>query len=399
MKRRATGLLVLIAALYVAVITAGADEGWLRYARAALEGSLVGGLADWFAVTAIFRHPLGVPIPHTAVIRQRKDQFGETLGAFVQENFLSPDVVGERVRSAAIPRRLASWLSVEENAAAVARHAGDAIVGLADVVRDEDVHGVLEGELERAVERIPLASLTARSLRFATAERRHQELLDTALRALEAFLLDNRPALRARFGSESPWWLPGAAQDRVFDRLTGGVTNLLHAINEDPEHELRKEFDERVDAFIDRLEHAPEMQERAEQLKREFLAHPELRRWSSSLWGDVKETLRTQAGDPDSRMRERLTAAVCSLGHRLESDPALLAKAEELAESAVRYVAEHFRDEIADLVSGTVSRWDPEETSNKLELLLGRDLQFIRINGTIVGGVAGLLIYAAAAAF
>ncbi|MFP5326558.1 MAG: DUF445 domain-containing protein, partial [Acidimicrobiia bacterium] len=384
---------VVIAGLYLAAVLAGGDEVWLGYARAALEGSLVGGLADWFAVTAIFRHPLGIPIPHTAIIRERKDQFGETLGAFVQENFLSPDVVGERVRAAAVPQRLAAWLSVEENAATVASYAGDAVVGLADVVRDEDVHRVLQEELERAVERIPLATLSARTLRFATAEGRHQELLDTALRGLEKFLLDNREPLRQRFGHESPWWLPEAVEDRIFDRLLGGVTNLLHAVNEDPQHELRAEFDERVAAFIDRLEHAPEMQERAEQLKHDFLAHPELRRWSSSLWVDIKETLKAQAADPESRLRVRLTSGVCALGHRLERDPVLLAKGEELVEAAVRYVAEHFRDEIAGLVSGTVSRWDPEETSNKLELLLGRDLQFIRINGTIVGGLAGLVIH------
>ena len=392
MKRRATGLLVLIAGLYVAVIAAGEDSTWLVYARAALEGSLVGGLADWFAVTAIFRHPLGIPIPHTAIIRERKDQFGETLGAFVQENFLSPDVVGERVRAAAVPQRAAAWLSVEANAATVARYAGDAVVGLADVVRDEDVHKVLQDELERAVERIPLATLTARTLRFATAEGRHQELLDTALRGLEKFLHDNRDVLRARFGHESPWWLPDAVEDRIFDRLLGGVTSLLHAVNEDPQHELRAEFDQRVSAFIDRLEHEPEMKERADQLKHDFLAHPQLRRWSSSLWVDIKETLKVQAADPESRLRLKLTSGVCALGHRVQDDPVLLEKGEELVESAVRYVAEHFRDEIAGLVSSTVSRWDPEETSRKLELLLGRDLQFIRINGTIVGGLAGLLI-------
>ena len=396
MKRRATGLLVIIAALYLVVIAAGADDGWLRYARAALEGSLVGGLADWFAVTAIFRHPLGIPIPHTAIIRERKDQFGETLGAFVQENFLSPDVVADRVRAAAVPQRLAAWLSVEANAATVARYAGDAVVGLADVVRDEDVHKVLQDELERAVERIPLATLTARTLRFATAEGRHQELLDTALRGLEKFLLDNRETLRARFGHESPWWLPDAVEDRIFDRLVGGVTNLLQAVNDDPEHELRAEFDDRVAAFIDRLETAPEMQEKADQLKHDFMAHPQLRRWSSSLWVDIKETLKVQAVDPGSRLRLKLTSGVCALGHRLENDPVLLGKGEELVESAVRYVAEHFRDEIAGLVSSTVSRWDPEETSNKLELLLGRDLQFIRINGTIVGGLAGLVIHSLA---
>jgi uncharacterized membrane-anchored protein YjiN (DUF445 family) len=393
MKRRATGLLVVMAAAFVAVNLTGDGHGLSGYLRAAAEGSLVGGLADWFAVTALFRHPLGLPIPHTAVIRERKDQFGATLGNFVQENFLSPAIVAERVRASRAAARAAAWLSQPANAETLGRHAGEVLVGIADVVRDDDVQRVLHEELERAIERIEIAPLAGRALRAATADGRHQELLDALLNAAGSFLDENRTELRERFGRESPWWLPGAVEDRIFDRMLDGVRRLIESVCNDPNHEMRALFDERVAVLADRLEHDPALRARGEQLKRDVLAHPELRRWSASLWTDLKASLREQAGDPESRLRRGLASAVVAAGERLGRDEALQRKAEELVESGVRYIAEHYRDEIAGLVSGTIARWDGEETSRKLELLLGRDLQFIRINGTVVGGLAGVAIH------
>ena len=386
-----------MAGAFVAIVIAGDDRQWWGYAQAAAEGSLVGGLADWFAVTALFRHPLGLPIPHTAVIRERKDQFGETLGAFVQENFLAVEVVLERVRAANAPARLATWLVNPDNAAKAAANAGTLVVGLADAIRDEDVHRILEEELNRGVEGIPVAPLAARGLRMATADGRHEELFEVIVRGFDRFLQENREDLRARFSFESPWWLPDAVEDRIFDRLLGGVTTMLHGMATDPNHEMRQTFNARVEDLIVRLETDETLLARGEELKRDLLAHPELRGWSAALWRDIKASLRRQAAEPDSELSVRLATAAVVLGRRLESDPELLAKVEQMIESAVRYVIEHYKDEVAALVSSTVSRWDAEETSDKLELLLGRDLQFIRINGTVVGGLAGLAIHGGAA--
>jgi uncharacterized membrane-anchored protein YjiN (DUF445 family) len=396
MKRRATGLLVAITGVFVLVTIFGTGHGWTGYLQATAEASMVGGLADWFAVTALFRHPLGLPIPHTAVIRARKDEFGRTLGAFVQENFLTADVVAERVRSARVGARVGAWLADEANAAVVAERVADLAVALADVVRDEDVHRLLEEETKRAVDAIPLAPLAGRVLRVVTEHGRHQELFDAALRGIERFLDENRETLRDRFGQESPWWLPNAAQDHIFDRLLDGFGDYLHAVNDDPNHELRAQFDRRLDDLAERLLHSPELRARGEQLKHEVLAYPELRTWTASVWSDLKAMLREQASDPGSELRRRVTSAVVSAGARLANDPALQAKADEVIEAGIRYVTANFRTEITGLVSGTIARWDADETSDKLELLLGPDLQFIRINGTVVGGLAGLLIHAVA---
>jgi uncharacterized membrane-anchored protein YjiN (DUF445 family) len=393
MQRRATGVLVVMTGVYVVAVAFGGDQGWGEWVRAGAEASMVGGLADWFAVTALFRHPLGVPIPHTAVIRERKDQFGATLGAFVQDNFLTPDVVVSRVRTAHLAERASAWLTAPGNAETVAAQITGTLVGLADVVREEDVHRLVETELASALDRIELAPLGARVMRAMTESGRHHELFDTMLTGIERTLEDNREPLRERFGEESPWWLPDAAKDRIFERLLDGFCAFLRDVNADPDHELRHRFDDWVASFTDRLTTDPALVGRIDEIKQDVLAHPELRRWTASLWTDVRAGLRSQAKDPSSPLRARVADAVRAIGARLHADADLARTADELAERTVRLVAERFHDEIGSLVTITISRWDPEETSDKLELLLGRDLQFIRINGTVVGGIAGLAIH------
>ncbi len=393
MKRRATGMLVVMAVAFVVITVLGDSTGWTGYVQAAVAASLVGGVADWFAVTAVFRHPLGVPIPHTAVIVERKDKFGETLGAFVQENFLSSEAMSARLREAHLARRLGGWLADRAHAETVARHVADAAVQLADMLRDEDVQGVLHEQIRRGLETVPLAPLAGKVLRGATEDGRHQELFDAVLRGVGRSLDENRETLRSRFEEESPWWVPTAIDHRIFDRLLDGLCSFFDSINADPDHELRARLDDWIEQLVERLEHSPEYRVRGEQLKGELLDHPELRDWLGSLWIDAKAALRSQAADPESELHQRLADTIVAAGRRLRSDPALAAKVDDVIEWGVRYVGEHFHAEIAGLVSGTLARWDAEETSRKLEILLGPDLQFIRINGTVVGGLVGLGIH------
>ena len=393
MKWRATGLLVVMAVAFVLVTVFGDASGWTGYLQAAVAASLVGGIADWFAVTAVFRHPLGVPIPHTAVIIERKDKFGQTLGAFVQENFLSPDTMSARLREAHIAERLGAWLADREHAEVVAQHAADVAVELADTMREEDVQDVLHEQLRRGLENVPLAPLAGKALLASTEEGRHQELLDVVLRGAGRFLDENRETLRTRFEQETPWWVPSAIDNRIFDRLLDGMCSFFDRVNTDTGHELRSRLDDWIRDVADRLQHSPEYRERGEQLKFELLDHPQLRQWLASLWIDAKAALRSQAADPDSELRARLTDAIVAAGRRVSGDPALAGKVDDVVEWGIRYVGENFHAEIAGLVSGTLARWDAEETSRKLELLLGPDLQFIRINGTVVGGLVGLAIH------
>jgi len=393
-RRRATGLLVAVTLGFVVLQLWGGDGTTLGYVEAAVEAAMVGALADWFAVTALFRHPLGIPIPHTAIIPTRKDQFGETLGDFVQSSFLTPEAIVERVHASRVVARMAAWLAEPPNAERLARHLADASVTVADLLRDDEVHRALEDAARRRIETTPLAPVAGRTLKLLTEDGRHQEVFDVMLRSLDRFLRDNEPSLRARFADEAPWWLPGAVEDRIFERLLDGAAHLVHQVAKDPDHELRRDVDTRVRRLVDDLQTSPEMLARGEELKGELLSQPELREWVAKVWADIKAGLRSQADDPDSELRRRLADAIASLGARLRDDPPLAERAEHAIETGVRYVADQFSDEIGGIVSGTVARWDGHETADRLELLLGPDLQFIRINGTVVGGLAGLLIHA-----
>ena len=395
MKRRATAFLVVVAAAFIVLLLVpDQDAGWVPYALAAAEGSMVGGLADWFAVTALFRHPLGIPIPHTAIIRERKDQFGETLGSFVQENFLTAEVVVERLRTARVVERAAAWLATPANADRVAGNLVEGLVAAVDLVDDDDVQRLVHEELERAVRSIPFAPIAGRALDAAVDEGRHRPLVDGLLRGAVTFLDENREPLRTRFGEASPWWLPGALEDRFFERLVDGARTLLGAIAADPDHELRGELDARLRTLADRLQHDPSLADRADSLIDDVLASPEVRGWTRSLWSDFKSSLRTQAEAPGpGGLRSRIAEAVVALGQRLAEDEELQARLRSAIESGVQTLATNHRQEISSLISATISRWDADETSDKLELLLGRDLQFIRINGTVVGGLAGLAIH------
>ena len=395
-KRRATGLLGVMTVVFLATVLFGEDHGVLGFVRAGVEASLVGGLADWFAVTALFRHPLGLPIPHTAVIPERKDQFGRTLGDFVQENLLTAALITDRVRGARIPGRVADWMADEAHATLLARYIVDAASDLAGVVEEDDVERLIEEGLRRVVDRVEAGPLIARAVTSVMAAGYHQEAVDALLRGTARFLDEHRSDLQARFLAEAPWWRPEAVDRRIFNGLVDGALHLIDEILADRDHPLRAEVDVRLTAFAGKVETSRRLQARIARAKDELLAQGHLPRLAAWLWHDLREALAQQAADPASELRTRLAGALAAAGRRLRDDPVLLARAEQLTETTATYVAEHFHGEIGALVDTAIGRWDGEETARRLELLLGPDLQFIRINGTVIGGLAGLAIHGVA---
>ena len=397
-RRRATALLAGVTAVFVAVTVAGAHGTFPGYVQAGAEAAMIGGVADWFAVTALFRRPLGLPIPHTALLVERKDQFAATLGQFVQENFLNADVLAERARSAGLASSLAAWLGDETNAASFAGHAADLAVTVAEALRDEDVQRVLTAEITRAVNAVDLAPVAGRTLRVIIAGGHHAELFTAIVSAADRYLADHHDELRERFESEAPRWVPDLAYRRIFDRLHSRLHHRLTAMAADPDDEARLQFDAWIAGLPDRLETSPQLRERGERFKRDVLGSAGMREWTSSLWTHAKETLQTQAADPESELRHRLADALAAAGRRLGSDRRLQDSLQRVVESGARALADQFHDELAGLVTGTIQRWDAAEASSQLELLLGRDLQYIRINGTVVGAGVGLTLHAIALA-
>jgi uncharacterized membrane-anchored protein YjiN (DUF445 family) len=397
-KRRATALLVAVTVVFVVVTVVGTHSTWAGYVQATAEASMVGGLADWFAVTALFRHPLGVPIPHTAIVVERKDQFAQTLGEFIQESFLSPEALVERVRAGGVVQRLADRLADPATGTRLARDVTDGIVAAVDLLRDDDVHTALERVLAEQVDAVPLAPFAGRVLRFLTDDGRHDKVLDAALVGLERYLEAHHDDLRQRLGWQVPWWVPLSVEDRIYERLFAAARNALHDMAADPAHHLRRELDARLARLAAELETSPAMRARGEEVKRDLLGQPQLRDWVATLWTEAKERLRVHAADPDSELRRQLARSVGAIGVRIRDDPTVAAALEDAIESFVRYVARHFDTEVSSLVTGTIASWDADETARRLELLLGPDLQYIRINGTVVGGAAGLILYAIAQA-
>ncbi len=393
MKAVAATMLVAAALVFVIAKLHGGD-GWVGYVRAFAEAAMVGALADWFAVTALFRHPLGLPIPHTAIIPKRKDQIGRSLGDFVESNFLTHEVLSERLAHAHVGVRLGAWLSQPDNARRASEGLGDALRGTLEVLDDKEVQHGLEGVVRHRIRSTPAAPLVGKAIDLSVEGRHHQRLLDAVLVGLGGFLEDNRATFRNRLDQESPWWVPEPIDDRIFDKIYTAVGRFITDVGGDPNHEIRRSVDIRATAFAQRLKTDPDLLAKGEELKDELLDHPEFRAWIESLWMGAKQGLIDATGDENSEFRLRAAKSLQRLGERLTVEPDLQHKVDRWVERAVGYVVDHYRSEVSDLIATTVERWDGDATAQKMELQVGRDLQFIRINGTLVGGLAGVVIHA-----
>jgi uncharacterized membrane-anchored protein YjiN (DUF445 family) len=394
MKTLATSLLVLAAIIFVVAKINEDDAAWIGYVRAIAEAAMVGALADWFAVTALFRHPLGLPIPHTAIIPKRKDQIGASLGDFVESNFLTAEIIDERLRSAEAGRRLGEWLATPVNADRSGRALADASRGVLEVLDDDEIQSGLEQAARQRIESVEVSPLAGRILEVTMDGGHHRRLLDAALVGADRFLRENHGTFRRRLYEESPWWVPEGVDNRVLDKIYEVVGRFLRDVHAHPDHEVRLNIETQLRQFALRLQTDPELQRKGEQLKHELLDHPEVRRWFDSLWTETKSSLLSALDDDDGALRQRLSAGIHRLGVRLIEEPDLQRKVDDWAASALAHVVSNYRSEVAQIIESTVAKWDAEATSNKIELQVGRDLQFIRINGTVVGGLAGLVIHA-----
>jgi uncharacterized membrane-anchored protein YjiN (DUF445 family) len=393
MKRRATSL--LIGATIIFVITRALESRfpWIGIVRATMEAAMVGGLADWFAVTALFRHPMGIPIPHTAIVPARKDRVGRTLGAFVQRNFLTREVIEGRMRGLKVGRRIVEWLADPDNARTIARNAASALGSAAQMLRDEDMQAIIDRSLATRVRTMKIAPILGRVLEVITEDGRHQEILDEVIGLAARAVDDNRAMIRLRIERETPWWIPTAIDEKIFRKVLTAIQNMLGELRGDRYHPIRGRFDDALRDFINRLNTSPEFAARVESWKEEFLDNDAARRFSASMWQEGKEALARYAENPESRAPGMVEHALTSFGQKAMDDPELMAKIDDLVVEIAVFIVGRYQDEVADLIAHTVAAWDPELTSRRVELAIGRDLQFIRINGTIVGGLAGTLIY------
>jgi uncharacterized membrane-anchored protein YjiN (DUF445 family) len=396
MKLFAASLLLVALAGFLVAVTVGDGHGGWGFLQTACEAALVGGLADWFAVTALFRRPLGLPIPHTAIIPRKKDQIGASLGAFVRQNFLTGEVVAAHVAALDAPRRAGEWLADPRRARRLAADAAGGLSAAAGMVRDEQIGRSIAGYAESQLRQVPAAPVLARVVEAAMAGGQHQLALTGLVRGLGEFLADNKEMLRVQLGDEMPGWVPNWVDKRVFARVYSGLQEFLAQVADDPDHELRRIVDARLAGYIEALRSDPEAIARAEHLKNQLIEHPAMREWTGSLWGSLKAALLDGAADPESGLQAALASLIAQGGSALASDPDLQARAERVLERTISQVLARYGDDVAAVIAATVERWDADETGRRLELQIGRDLQFIRVNGTVVGALVGLVIHAIA---
>jgi uncharacterized membrane-anchored protein YjiN (DUF445 family) len=394
MKAVATAALAVATVVYVvARWQSGRGAGWAGYVEAAAEAAMIGALADWFAVTALFRRPLGLPIPHTAIIPNRKEALGRSLGEFVGENFLSESVVRGRLRAVGLSARLGAWLAEPAHAERVAREAGGMIRGALSVLDDGKVRQTLTDALTRRLEAVPAGPPAGRLLERYVEVDAHRPLVDLLAQRAVDWLVDHPEAIELAVESEAPGWTPRFLDERLARRVHRELLRVARAVRDEPNHAARRAIDAYLAKLADDLAKDPEVMASADRFKNELLTHPATQGAAVAAWAALRRMILEGFTEEDGDLRGRLAKAVRSLGRRLTEDAQLRERADSWVESAAVYVVSTYRSEITALITDTVNAWDPEETSRKIEIQIGRDLQFIRINGTVVGALAGLLIY------
>ncbi|RSN37278.1 DUF445 domain-containing protein [Amycolatopsis sp. WAC 04169] len=399
-KMKMVALSFLLGATVIFLLTSWAEAAgwpaWVGYVRAAAEAGMVGALADWFAVTALFRHPLRIKIPHTAIIPNKKDALGSSLGDFVGSNFLSESVVREKLSRVEVSKRLGGWLSQPANAERVTSELATVVRAAVKVLRDEDVQAIMEQAVVKRIVDKPWGPPLGKILEGVFADGAHHKLVDLMCDRAYEWVRDNHTTMLRVVSDRAPSWSPKFVDEMLADKVYGEVLSFVWAVKTDVNHPMRLALDKFLGEFAQDLQTDPEVMARAEQVKSQMLGHDEVQKLIGSAWATAKEMLLNAAEDPSSELRRRVRTGLETLGGRLVSDEHIRSKVDTWVEGAAAYVVTHYSKEITTIITDTVERWDAEETSRKIELQVGRDLQFIRINGTVVGALAGLVIYTVA---
>ena len=393
MRWIATGLLLGMAALFVAASLLLPRHPWLGLVQAFAEAGLIGALADWFAVTALFRHPLGLPIPHTAIVPTRKDEIGRMLADFIRDHFLVRETVAARLVRVDLAARVGEWLGEGNNARNLGRDISVGLVWLLNATDSAQLRNALREILGTALDRAPLSSAFKAALDVVSSGRHSQEVVDHLVRFGREQLERNKDRIRERIQDRSPWWLPKFVDREIYDQLFGELQRVLDEIGADSDHPARDRFNAWLADLRTAIGDDPEMKRRGRALRDEFLDHPAVRDYSQELWEKVREFLVASLRDPQSLARLAIDGELQGIGHELREDGDVNRQANRWLRNLILYLVDNYRQPLSAFISETIEQWDPAATSDRIELYIGRDLQFIRINGTLVGGLVGIAIY------
>ena len=398
MKILATSMLGLMAVIFVIAFSLQDRHPVWGYVRAAAEAGMVGAIADWFAVTALFRRPLGLPIPHTAIIPTRKDAIGSSLSEFVATNFLSEEVIREKLARFSIAAKVGGFLASPQGAGRITDELATAVKGISNVLKDDEIAGVLETVARRKIAETKVGPPLGRIAGEVFARGEHHPLVDFVIDRMHAWIRDNYSLVSRVVSQRAPSWSPRFLDGYVADRIYREVEAFALAVKTDPEHQLRVALDKFLAEFAVDLQNDPETIAKAEAIKERIMDNDQVRVLAAGAWRSIKEALLSAAQDPDSPLRRSVFDGLTAFGIRLQTDFSTAKKVDNWVADAAGYLARNHARSITGIIDETIARWDGEATSRKIELQVGRDLQFIRINGTVVGALAGLAIYTVATA-
>jgi len=396
MKIVATGLLVAMAALFIATRALEPRYPWLAWVKAFAEAAMVGGLADWFAVTALFRHPLGLPIPHTAIIPRNKDRIGEALANFINEHFLVPSVVARRMRNIDVAGAAGRFLRTPAGEGTRIRHGASRLIAdIFEGLDDERLGGIVKGAIASRVQKMEVSPLLGHALASAINEDRHVPMLEAAIRWMARALDANEQLIREMVHKKASWVLKLAGLDaRLADAIIDGLRKLTAEMSTDPTHPVRVKVEEALAKLANDLQTNAETRARVEEMKEQLLANRSVALWIDTLWQKGREAIIRAARNPDAALAGRLGELLKAMGTSLEQDPRIRAAINQFVRRAAAGMAQSYGSSIVKLVSETIRSWDARTVTARLEAAVGRDLQYIRINGTLVGGLVGVIIHA-----
>jgi uncharacterized membrane-anchored protein YjiN (DUF445 family) len=374
------------------------NHPWLGFVAAFAEAATIGGLADWYAVVALFRRPLGLPIPHTAIIPENQNRIADNLGRFIEVNFLAPEPVREKLAEVDFSALVADWLADTERAAGLSRFVVRLVPQTLAAVEQSGLRGFVTSRMLEQIEKVPLAPLAAELLSALTDDRRHQKLFDEFTKVIGRFLNDEQAlaTMREKIREELPSLFNLFRADAyLLKKIVASAGSLLDEVRADPDHPMRAEFDRFAHVFIEKLRTSKQYAKRAEKLKRDFLARPEVRGLAVDMWASLSQFIEQDAKAPNSVIRAHLANMFVEVGRHLASDAQIRADMNGGFVVALASFVESQKSGVSTFIADQVKRWDLAQLTKLIEMNIGRDLQYIRFNGMIIGGLAGVVLYVA----
>jgi uncharacterized membrane-anchored protein YjiN (DUF445 family) len=394
----ATTALVLCVLVFAVAKSFEDRHPWLAFVAAFAEAGTVGGLADWYAVVALFRRPLGLPIPHTAIIPENQNRIADNLGRFIEVNFLAPEPVREKLAEVDFSALVADWLSDKQRAAGLSNFVARLVPQTLAAIEQSGLHGFITSRMLEQIEKVPLAPLAAELLSALTDDRRHQKLFDEFTKVVGRFLSDEQAlaTMREKIREELPSLFNLFRADAyLLKKIVASASSLLDEVREDPDHPMRAEFDRFAHAFIEKLRTSKQYAKRAEKLKRDFVARPEVKALAGDMWASLSLFIEQDAKAPNSMIRAHLANMFIEVGRHLAGDAQIRADMNQGFVVALSSFVESQKSGVSKFIADQVKRWDLAQLTRLIEMNIGRDLQYIRFNGMIIGGLAGVVLYAA----